>query len=129
MLEKRFYKGTGRYGGLAASRYMGFTYGRDSFADPEIEVSNDEAHGSYGGLLFDKRWIERRREIILRDGGRCVICKVTDALQVHHRQYHIIKALKRFKAPWDYEDRLLVTLCERCHSRGHNKFRVPNVYL
>lgn len=128
MIERRFYSGKGRYAVMTESRYKDHTYGEGSFIEAEEEIEA-KGHGSYGGLLFDKRWIAKRAGIIARDKNCCVICKSIDNLQVHHRQYHFIKALKKFKAPWDYEDHLMITLCERCHSKGHGKYRVPNVYL
>jgi hypothetical protein len=128
-LKRKFHVGEGRYGALTTSRYKDFTYGEDSFSTPNGDVPEHQAHGTYGALLFDKRWIAKRAEIIARDNGRCVICEIEQDLQVHHRQYHFIKALQEFKAPWDYENYLLVTLCEKCHSRGHSKYKVPNVYL
>lgn len=105
---------------------MDHTYGEDTFMEGEQEA---KGHGTYGALLFDKRWIAKRAEILLRDHHACVICKRSETLQVHHRQYHFIKILKQFKAPWDYEDELMITLCERCHAKGHSKFRVPTVYV
>lgn len=128
MIRQRFHIGKGRYESLTQSRYKDYTYGENSFSDAEVVVEAQK-HGTYGGLLFDKRWIAKRAEIIARDQSACVICKQGENLQVHHRQYHFIKALKQFKAPWDYEDHLMITLCEKCHSKGHSKFRVPNVYL
>lgn len=92
----------------------------------ESEITTP-AHGTYGGLLFDQRWRERRAQIITRDRERCIICDSTHELQVHHRQYHFLKAENGFKAPWDYEDKLLITLCKSCHNRGHNKFKVPTL--
>jgi len=127
--KSRFHIGKGRYDSLTNTRYSSFTYGSKSFALSEESTVEGQAHGTYGALLFDKRWIAKRTEIIQRDKNRCVICSEEEGLQVHHRQYHFIKALQQFKAPWDYEDRLLITLCEKCHSRGHSKFKVPNVYL
>lgn len=126
---RRFHIGSGRFPVLSTSRFKSFTYGRNSFASQQPELANQEAHGTYGALLFDKRWSSKRAEILARDNSRCVVCNSEINLQVHHRQYHFIKALQQFKAPWDYDNHLLVTLCERCHSRGHSKFRVPNVYL
>ena len=82
-------------------------------------------HGSYGNLLFDPRWKAKRNEILARDHSCCVICKGTDELQVHHRQYQYVKTAKGFKVPWDYADHLLITLCKNCHQRGHAKFKVP----
>lgn len=86
-------------------------------------------HGSYGGLLFDARWREKRAKILERDGGRCVICSGTDELHVHHRQYHFDKAKGAYKVPWDYADHLLITLCKSCHGRGHSKFKIPILTL
>jgi hypothetical protein len=88
-----------------------------------------DQHGSYGALLFDKRWKEKRNVILLRDNNRCVICGLDENLQIHHRQYQYVKALKQFKAPWEYSDRMLITLCNSCHQRGHSKFKVPIIYI
>ena len=128
-MKSKFFVGKMRYAGLTSSRYKDFTYGRNSFIKPTIDIRDNQNHGTYGALLFDERWRLKRKKIIERDNNCCVICKNSDSLQVHHRQYHFIKALQEFKSPWDYEDYLLITLCEKCHSRGHNKFKVPNVYL
>jgi hypothetical protein len=128
-MNNRFFIGKGRYTTVKTSRYQHFTYGQNSFSRPEEDVPEDEAHGTYGASLFDKRWKEKRLGILERDNRACVICKSTEKLQVHHRQYHFIKDLQQFKAPWDYDDDLLVTLCERCHAKGHGKYKVPNVYL
>ena len=86
-------------------------------------------HGTYGALLFDERWKSRRGEILVRDQYCCVICKGKEDLQVHHRQYHLIKAANKFKPPWDYVDHLLLTLCKSCHNRGHSKFKVPTIAI
>lgn len=86
-------------------------------------------HGSYGNLLFDQRWKNKRAAIVGRDNGCCVICKNTEDLQVHHRQYHFIKSANAFKMPWDYADHLMITLCKSCHQRGHSKFKVPTITI
>jgi 5-methylcytosine-specific restriction endonuclease McrA len=84
----------------------------------------------YGEKLFDRRWIEKRKRILSRDGNRCVICGRTDEkLHVHHKQYHYIKRLQKHVDPWEYNDSLLVTLCESCHNRGHYRFQVPVKYI
>lgn len=127
-MSENFSRSEGRYTSLATSRFKEFTYGTKSDGS-NGGLESHQQHGTYGALLFDKRWIARRHEILIRDNYECVICKDTEALQVHHRQYHFIKALNQFKAPWEYEDYLMITLCENCHSRGHNKFKVPNVYV
>jgi hypothetical protein len=91
------------------------------------EQKNKDVHGSYGALLFDKRWKNKREEILLRDSHACLNCKGNLKLQVHHRQYHFIEQNNRFKLPWDYPHHLLITLCERCHQKGHSKFKVPTI--
>lgn len=84
----------------------------------------------YGSKLFDPRWKEKRKIILERDGYKCTICGTSEGkLQVHHKQYHFIRRLQRHVDPWDYEEKLMVTLCESCHNRGHNKFKVPIKYL
>jgi hypothetical protein len=99
---------------------------QQTFPGNNQEIS---AHGSYGALLFDSRWKEKREEILKRDANQCVLCKSNLNVQVHHRQYHFIIRDNQFKPPWDYEDHLLITLCESCHKRGHNKYKVPTITI
>lgn len=67
----------------------------------------------YRMLLKDERWSRRRYDILRRDGFRCRRCGSTSRLNVHHRWYVY------GRQPWQYPDRCLVTLCERCHRRVH----------
>jgi|SRR5690554_5054479 len=95
-------------------------------------VTNDEVslnHGTYGGALFDPRWKAKRKEIIERDQHKCIICHSVNSLQVHHRQYHFSRTLNSFKNPWEYENHLMVTLCENCHQKGHRIYKVPVKYI
>ena len=97
-----------------------------------LDVDNGiipETHGSYAGLILHPKWKSKRKEIIERDNHRCIICSSKKGLQVHHRQYHFIYATKKFKVPWDYDNSLLITLCSKCHSRGHSKFKVPSLII
>ena len=87
------------------------------------------AHGTYGSLLFDERWRTKRLEILKRDANKCIICSGNNGLQVHHRQYHFVVSDNRFKLPWEYDNHLLITLCEPCHKKGHNKFKVPTINI
>lgn len=86
-------------------------------------------HGSYGSLLFDIRWKQKRTIILNRDNNQCVICSERENLQVHHRQYHFVSSINQFKPPWDYDNELLITLCKNCHNRGHSKFKVPTLTI
>lgn len=92
--------------------------------EPDLGV-----HGSYRHLLFDPRWKTRRKEILARDQQACVICKGKHELQVHHRQYHFVVRENKFRLPWEYADYLLITLCEPCHKKGHNRFKVPTINI
>lgn len=78
----------------------------------------------YDQLLKTPQWGAKREEILLRDGHRCKNCQSTKGLQVHHRQYHMIKT-QEFVKPWEYSNRYLVTLCETCHMAGHQQYTVP----
>lgn len=82
-------------------------------------------HGAYGAKLFDPRWKDKRKSIIARDNNKCAVCETEDELQVHHRQYHFSKSRNMFKDPWEYPDNLLITLCKKCHNKGHNLYKVP----
>jgi hypothetical protein len=79
----------------------------------------------YGRLLLHDLWLERRKRILSRDGNRCRCCGKEQGLVVHHRQYHVDSVTGRMVAPWEYEDRHLVTLCKTCHQAGHNQHRIP----
>lgn len=91
-------------------------------------INEIPAHGTYGALLFRPEWRSKRLEIIKRDEC-CVICKNKIGLQVHHRQYHFVVSENKFKLPWDYNENLLITLCENCHKRGHRKYKVPTINI
>ena len=69
--------------------------------------------GRYRKLLKDDRWNQRRMEIMRRDGFRCRRCGAKSKLNVHHRWYIY------GRQPWQYPDRCLVTLCEKCHRHIH----------
>lgn len=99
-------------------------------AKPQEQSSlNAKSHGSYGALLFHPDWKAKRKEILHRDSHRCVHCRSDKDLQVHHRQYHFIVSEQKFRLPWDYPHHLLITLCESCHNKGHNKYKVPTITI
>ena len=126
--QPRFHIGEGRYESMVNSRFNDYDFKEEIATSIDIELP-EKGHGTYGQLLFDVHWRNRREEILIRDNRCCVICSNSESLQVHHRQYHFILALRQFKSPWDYEDYLMISLCERCHAKGHARFRVPIIYL
>lgn len=69
---------------------------------------------NYTELLKDPRWQKKRLEIMQRDGFACALCMdETSTLHVHHKKY------KSGCAPWEYEDKYLITLCDSCHGKQH----------
>lgn len=109
-------------------RYTSIENSALAFKEKEMREESD-FHGSYGALLFDTRWKSIRLSILNRDHHKCILCKSQLGLQVHHRQYHFYKLKKQFKPPWDYHESLLITLCEKCHQKGHRLYKVPTVYI
>jgi 5-methylcytosine-specific restriction endonuclease McrA len=129
-----FHLPKGRYNAPPDMRYSAYIKnrsndGKDHAATETHNKNLPDVHGSYGSLVLHPKWKARRKEIITRDQHKCVICGSGTEIQVHHRQYHFIKAIKKFKAPWDYADHLLITLCSKCHARGHSKFKVPSIQI
>lgn len=73
---------------------------------------------SYYEKLKDPRWQKKRLEIMERDGFCCNNCyDKNSTLNVHHVFY-----IKN-KNPWEYDSRILSTLCENCHKRITNGFK------
>jgi hypothetical protein len=103
---------------------------RSQVTQPDTFSNNiPQNHGGYGSTLFDPRWKGRKKQIEERDQHKCMNCGSTDQLQVHHRQYHFSQNLKVFRNPWEYADRYLITLCEKCHQKGHRTFKVPVKFI
>lgn len=69
---------------------------------------------SYGELLRDPRWQEKRLRVMDRAGFICEECGSAErTLNVHHTYY------ERGKMPWDYPEESLRCLCEPCHELSH----------
>ena len=64
----------------------------------------------YNELLRDPQWQRKRLEIMQRDDFQCCACGNTkETLNVHHIKY------EKGKNPWEYDNNMLITLCESCH--------------
>lgn len=70
---------------------------------------------TYAEQLLDSRWLAKREEILERDRYGCKRCAVfgRTGLHVHHLAYY------GGLMAWEYPDRLLITLCELCHTKEH----------
>lgn len=79
---------------------------------------------SYADLLRDPRWQRKRLEILGRDNFKCRYCyDATSTLHAHHTRY------EKGALPWDYNDDVIITLCESCHERWHeDKLALDNAY-
>lgn len=65
---------------------------------------------TYHQKLLSPKWQKKRLEILNRDKWACQICGDDEnTLHVHHRVY------KPGCEPWEYDAKLLVTLCSSCH--------------
>ena len=68
------------------------------------------ANKTYSEKLKDPRWQRKRLKILERDDFICRKCLAHDkTLHVHHKFY------AWGKDPWEYDDSVLITLCEICH--------------
>lgn len=76
---------------------------------------------TYSEKLRDPRWQKKRLEVLEACDWMCVGCHAVDRpLNVHHRWY--ISG----RAPWEYPDIALTTLCDECH-KGHPEEDQPKV--
>lgn len=74
----------------------------------------------YEGFYLTKKWKMKRKAILKRDEYKCRECsrfgKVEEATTVHH--VHPLKIRPELKL----DERNLISLCEGCHEKMHNKF-------
>lgn len=69
---------------------------------------------TYRELLRDPRWQRKRLEILSLDNFTCRNCSSkTKTLNAHHLYYD------REVMPWDYDNCVLITLCDECHDKAH----------
>jgi hypothetical protein len=81
------------------------------------------SQSDYSKKLLDPRWQRKRLEILDRDGFQCRSCGARDrTLHVHHRYYEY------GRDPWDYDSKILVTLCDECHE-GESIYRDAGTIL
>lgn len=68
----------------------------------------------YSELLKHPKWQKKRLEIMKRDEFKCRFCgNDEETLHVHHIKYN--GGCK----PWEYDNGLLITLCDKCHKSEH----------
>jgi hypothetical protein len=84
---------------------------------------------TYAELLLTPQWQRKRLEILKRDAHQCRNCSSKSGLQVHHRQYRRFRRTGERVKPWQYEARLLITLCAVCHEAGHQQHPIATVAI
>lgn len=94
-----------------------------------MQHSKTYEHLSYSELLLLAEWKKKRISILNRDSYKCRCCGSQNNLEVHHRQYHISSRTQRKVLPWEYESKYLITLCEDCHKKGHNLYKIKTFIL
>ena len=68
---------------------------------------------TYRELLNHPRWQRKAAETKARAGWKCQWCGSTEKpLNAHHGYYEF------GRAPWEYEDASLFSLCDECHKRA-----------
>lgn len=78
----------------------------------------------YRDKLLDPRWQKRKSEVQIAHNFTCEDCGSTSkTLHVHHCFY--IKG----REPWEYEDDLLMLLCEDCHPRRQDLEQQAHIQL
>ena len=94
---------------------------------PDTSISNKT---NYLEILDDPRWEQKREEILKRDNHECQWCHKTttykNPLQIHHKYY--IMHNGKFRQPWDYPDKALITLCKNCHEFAHKNRKPPVIF-
>lgn len=78
-----------------------------SVVEEQQRAARKAKHRAY---LRSSEWKTRRKDALVRAGGRCMDCGATTHLHVHHLTY---------KRHGNELARDLRVLCPRCHSRRH----------
>lgn len=78
----------------------------------------------YTEKLKDPQWQKKRLEILQRDNWTCKGCGDNKStLHVHHKKYIF------GRDPWEYENNMLITLCEFCHTREEQLKDSPGIAI
>jgi 5-methylcytosine-specific restriction endonuclease McrA len=92
-------------------------------------IIQENPNKTYSDLLKTPQWLRKRKLILMRDNNQCINCNTHKNLQVHHKQYQYNSTIGDFVAPWDYDNKYLITLCRKCHGLGHDLYKVPVIKI
>lgn len=100
---------------LAKKRKKSNSYKQPKPTPKQVVKSKEEV---YADLLKRQEWLDLKTAILTRDNYKCVWCKSTKNIQVHHKVYYKTPDNK-YVNPWDYPLDKLITLCGKCHTWWH----------
>ena len=109
---------------LSTPNSIDYGYG-DIASEPVHYGKKSESY--YEKQLKTKEWRAKREKILKRDGYKCAYCGSKSKLNVHHKYYNLYPNGKHVNV-WDYPDDALITLCETCHKKVHEKKPVKVYY-
>ena len=79
---------------------------------------------TYREKLKDPRWQKKRLEILSLHEFECQDCgSKENTLHVHHPYY------EKGKEPWDYDENVLMCVCDDCHKYAHYQEDIFNEYI
>jgi len=95
-------------------KYLKYRYSMYGIEDSSTAEPGDDEYVPMKEQYKDRRWQQKRLEIMQRDNWQCQRCYKSEgvSLNVHHSYYD------KSRAPWEYPDDALHTWCEKCHE-GH----------
>lgn len=70
-------------------------------------------------FLKKKRWHDKRDSILRRDNYTCQLCKRYGKMTGAHHVHHIFPW--EFYPEYAYENWNLISLCQQCHNRMHDR--------
>ena len=77
---------------------------------------------SYYEQLKHPHWINKRHQIMERDGFCCTICGTNlHKLEVHHLCYFSDLLI------WEYDDELMITVCGKHHEQLHELHKITGL--
>lgn len=94
-----------------------------------ISTDEDEQQykSEYDRLLHTPQWYEFRQKILKQHYNECDWCGRHNHLQIHHK-YYLKTPNNKHINPWDYPDEAMMCLCESCHKKAHNIYKIKTYY-
>lgn len=117
------------YGGFQKMDFSRYTpeYLKDvglGFGGPRYGTVNN----GYNDMLKRPEWRACREKVFTVKGRVCSYCRNVRNLQVHHKYYLKYPDGERIK-PWEYNMECYMVLCDDCHRRVHEKYKIKTYYI